>query len=262
MILECPSCHARFKVAESAIPIAGRTVRCSKCAHEWHVDRASLLPDVPKAAPVAPPAPVAKENEELSPAARAEGEAFMDQLNAIISASETEAEPDIVRPAAVKRPAPAKGFKLPPLHPKPFKMAVPVIAALWLVLAFMTYFPSWEQAPVLGGIYHLFGVTSTEGLEFADVTMEREHEEGGKTKFILAGSIRNNSSETRDVPTVRVKLRDSKGDTIFGRSYPVNTQLQPGEVYPFKINNVETMFASNVSVIKVDMGNPFQLMVR
>ena len=201
------------------------------------------------------------EEELRSAEARVEGDAFLSQLEAIIHASEGAPAEPLAYAAQPKRPT-TKRLRIPPLDPKPLKLAVPVIAALWLVLAFVTYFPKGMTAPVVGGIYRTFGITSTQGLVFADVTMEREHEEGGKTKFILAGSIRNNSSETRAVPTVRVKLRDSKGNTILGRSYPVDTALQPGEVYPFRISNVETMFASNVSVIKVDMGNPLQLMVR
>lgn len=194
--------------------------------------------------------------------ARVEDADFLSQLEAVISASEAvPVQPAAPRPKAQAQPKPAKA-KRKPIDIKPFKIAVPVLAVLWIVLAFITYFPSWMNAPVLGGIYRTFGVAPTDGLIFSDVTMERERVEGGKTKFIIAGSISNHSSETRAVPTVRVSLRDAKGKDMWGRAYPVNTELKPGEVYPFRIGNVETVFASNVKVIKVDMGNPLQLMVR
>ena len=271
MILECPSCHARFKVPDGAIPEAGRIVRCSKCAHEWHVDPAAAAPPIPKEEPpkdIPPEIPVILPTSDLtfeepevdfSAEARVADEDFLSQLEAAISASEAKAEPRAARPA--KRPA-AVTPKRKPINPKPFKIAVPVLMVAWLVLAFIAYFPKWMNAPVLSGIYHALGINATDGLLFADVTMEREHEEGGKTKFILAGTIKNHSNATRAVPTVRVELRDAKGGTVWSHNYPVNAELKAGEVYPFRIGNVETMFASNVNVIKVDMGNTLQLMVR
>lgn len=37
MIIECPSCTARFAVPDQAIGASGRRVRCSKCQHMWQV---------------------------------------------------------------------------------------------------------------------------------------------------------------------------------------------------------------------------------
>ena len=38
MILTCPSCAQRFRVADEALAPAGRTVRCGLCRHTWPVD--------------------------------------------------------------------------------------------------------------------------------------------------------------------------------------------------------------------------------
>jgi predicted Zn finger-like uncharacterized protein len=35
MILQCPNCQVRYIVADQAIGVGGRTVRCSKCQHMW-----------------------------------------------------------------------------------------------------------------------------------------------------------------------------------------------------------------------------------
>ena len=36
MILNCPSCGARFKVDAAQLGSAGRSVRCGSCGHNWH----------------------------------------------------------------------------------------------------------------------------------------------------------------------------------------------------------------------------------
>jgi hypothetical protein len=154
-------------------------------------------------------------------------------------------------PVVVKRNIPVK----------PFKIAVPVLALVWVVLAFITYFHGGMKAPVLSGIYSAFGITSTDGLLFADLHMDRE-QDGSKTRFILSGSIVNHAAEARTVPTVRVMLKDKAGKQVWTREYPVNVALKAGEVYPFRIANVETSFAGNVTNIVLDMGHSLQLMMR
>lgn len=272
MILECPQCQAKFKVAGTAIPAAGRTVRCSRCAHSWHVSPADLQEVIP------PPTrmPVAAAHTAL-PAE--EPPLFAEQMPSYVSAAEAQPEPVVeldddfmkrleqaiaAEPAPQKkRPMPTrrKGDAKPLIHPKLLKVAAPLIAASWLIVAFFAYSPSWSRAPVLSGLYGMFGASETEGLLFSDVTMERE-QEGGKARFILAGSIRNYSNATRTVPTVRVLLKNKTNETLWGREYPVNHELKAGEVYPFRITNVETSFASSVATIVVDMGNAMQLLIR
>jgi hypothetical protein len=237
----------------------GRTVRCSRCSHEWHAPREvdtavgepldinALLREAPQAEAetIVPPEAPSESNDD-----------FFAKLEAELK-SAPGAEPSAqIFSAVVTTPA-----RKPKLTAKPFKIAVPLLAACWLAAALVTYFPRWQEAPVLKNIYQALGVTPTDGLIFSDVAMERE-QNGAKTKFILSGSIRNHSSQVRKVPTVRVTLRDKNNKAIWGREYPVNKELKGGEVYPFRIANVETSFASNVSTIVVDIGNSLQLLVR
>lgn len=282
MILECPACQAKFKVAVSAIPAAGRIVRCSRCAHAWHVHPYDLQE-------VLPPAVAAPENQTektflppTPPPIRGDANEpplFAEQVSSYAAAIEPEPEPVVeldddfmkrleqaiaAEPAPErKRPTPTrrKDDVKPFINPKLLKMAAPLLAASWLIVAFFAYSPSWSGAPVLSAIYSIFGASETEGLVFSDVSMERE-QEGGKARFILAGSIRNYSNATRTVPTVRVLLKNKNNETLWGREYPVNHELKAGEVYPFRITNVETSFAASISTIVVDMGNAMQLLVR
>jgi len=225
MILECPQCSARFLVADAMLLPSGRTVRCGACAHQWF----ATLPGAQAAAAETVGA------MKFDPGA--------DEIEPLKSGANVPA----IRPRRLSR--------------KPFMIAVPVIAALWLGLAFFAYFPRWMNAPVLGGIYHMFGVTSTDGLVFADVHMERSTD-GPKTIYILTGSVVNHAADMRVVPTVRVTLKDKKGHEIWARDYAVNAPLKAGDVYPFRITNVETSFATNVASIVLDLGHSLQLMMR
>ncbi len=56
MILVCPSCDAKFKVPDNAIPPEGRKVRCANCGHAWHATTADELKAPAKSASTAKPA--------------------------------------------------------------------------------------------------------------------------------------------------------------------------------------------------------------
>lgn len=229
MILDCPKCSARFLVADRLIPHDGRTVRCGACSHQWHVMPAIQLtvPSDVETVPIAAP-PIEEPLPEIKPIPKGSNV-----------------------PAITKRKLPVK----------PFIIAAPVLLALWVILAFFTYFPKGVDAPVFRSLYSVFGVANTQGLVFADVHMEREDTET-KTKFIFTGSIQNHAAVERTVPLVRIALKDKGGSIIWVRKYPVNVQLKAGEVYPFRIVDVQTSFAQNVATIVLDLGNSLELMVR
>ena len=54
MIIECPSCAKRYRIADDAVPAGGRTVRCAACKTAWF--QPAPEPTEPIAAP-APPIP-------------------------------------------------------------------------------------------------------------------------------------------------------------------------------------------------------------
>ena len=62
MILVCPNCDARYRIADDAIPAQGRRVRCATCQHEW-------TEPAPVAAETAPPPAPPAASPPASPAA-------------------------------------------------------------------------------------------------------------------------------------------------------------------------------------------------
>lgn len=251
MILECPACHARFKVADNAIPPEGRTVKCGRCTHQWHVV-APVTDDAPISQTITPPA-----EDILEQAARA-----VEVAEAIVAAAPPVIEP-IPEPIHAAKPVPLKPAAPKPIAIpiKPFMIAVPSLAALWIILLVMAHYPTWIDAPVVGPLYKMVGVHTTEGITFEDVTMQPQKIEG-RTKYILSGSIANHSAADRTVPSVRVILKDAEGKKLWSHEYVVNERLKGGEVYPFRIDNVVTSFGDKVTSIVVDVGHKLQLMMR
>jgi len=211
-------------VPDALIPPEGRTVKCGKCANQWHTE----------------------------PAPEADFAALTQQ------AMDETPEPTMHDIPPARHPVPA--VKRAPMSALPFKIAAPVLGVAWLVLALYAYFPSGQHGP-LRGIYSAFGVTSTKGLVFADVAMERDMS-GPRTRFILTGSIANHDAVMRTVPKVRVQLKDKDAKVVWERDYEVNEDVKPGAVYPFKIDDVETAFASSAASIVLDLGNNFELVMR
>lgn len=228
MILECEKCHARFLVADSMMPPQGRTVRCGACAHQWFAPG----PETPPPSLAEPPPTEPKTTTTV------EAEAGTASVASNV-------------PAITKRPFSAR----------PFKIAVPVLALAWLILAFITYFPRGMELPVISSLYSALGILPNDGLVFDNVHMDHEQNEE-RTRYIISGSIVNHAAEPRMVPTVHVVLKNKDGKALWGREYPVDAMLKAGELYPFRIDNIETSFADQVSSIVVDLGNTLQLHMR
>lgn len=237
MILQCPSCHARFAVPDALIPADGRTVRCGKCAHQWFT----------------PPAPGA-----AAPHIAAEETAPPPAASPVEDAPVAAAKPDLALPPSPAQLPAVKPLRIPLM---PFKIAAPLLAAAWMVVAFYAYFPSWQDSAVLGGLYSSLGVTNTHGLVFDEVRMERENM-GPKTRFLISGSIANQDAAARRLAAVRVELKDAKNNVVWSRKYPVDQVIAAGQIYPFRIDDVETSFADRASSIVLDLGNNFELVMR
>ncbi len=58
MIAICPACGKRYRVADAAVPVAGREVRCAACRHGWTVWPDGVTPPVPTIVADLPPAMV------------------------------------------------------------------------------------------------------------------------------------------------------------------------------------------------------------
>lgn len=243
MILQCPACSARFMINDALVPPEGRTVRCGACKNPWH----------------AMPNPVPMEGDSArKPANFAEALAVAEaeQARAAVSAA----------PAAEAAPAPAETPVVAPVAKAKLKLGAFVaaasgLAASVLLVAPLAFYPQWKHNSAVNWIYDALGWNVTDGLAFADVAMVRE-KHNGKTRFVLSGNVTNNADAPRLLPSVRVVLKNREGEVMWSRHYDVGRTVKPDEVYPFRIVNVETTFGDHVSMVVMDLGNEYELMMR
>lgn len=241
MILQCPSCDARFLVNDALIPLEGRDVRCGRCKHTWFV--------------ASNPIPM----DGVAPAAAANSPAFASFDEALAHASADEAE-EMAGSAA-------RDARLPALHKQTmhWKWSVLPTAGLLVasvLVALFAHYPSWKHAPIASGFYGMMGYSDTKGLALADVNLVKEKMDDYKTRFLVSGNIMNQRDEEVLLPSVRVSLVDKEGNAVWSQTYEVDKTLSAHDIYPFRITNAETTFADKVAQVWVDVGNSYELMVR
>ncbi len=193
MILECPSCNARYLVQIALFAQGGRRVRCAKCKHEWLVNLPTSIdiimpPDPPKAQEESFSESPFTGQEGIAPPPLPEGEtpnlpAVFDKwrnakkIARIVSYILFAA---LVAYSVVKRQDIAKSF--------------PILRAAYDTLGFRAG-PSWD------------------GLVFSDVKSELRYD-SGTMKLFVDGIIRNTTSEVQKIPSIKARARGADGSVI------------------------------------------------
>ena len=203
MILACPACRTRYLVDEQELNRpAGRTVRCASCGHTWR----------------RPPPLEARDRE---PPARAPAPRFGPELDVPRRPGPLPVQPSQLRPPRRR----AVGW-----------VVLGVIVAL-LALAVLAAITARKEVvalwPAAARLYAAAGLTAAPpgpGLELAKVAPTRTAE-----GLVIEGDITNPGSTARDVPRLRVALRDpAEKETQFKIIDPPTPRLGPGETAHFK----------------------------
>jgi len=213
-IVTCPACRTRFRVDEEELGgPAGRDVRCANCGHSWRQAPPGAAPGVGARPP------------ELVP-------------------SHIEAAVAEVRPSP-----PAPGLVIPPrtqAPPWPLQQnrrgravlgwiaAVIVVAVLALAVLIWTVGRDRVVAvwPFTARFYAWIGgwvEPSGPGLVIGKVTPARNGD-----GLVIDGEIANLGSTPRDVPRLRLALRDATEKEVQSEVVdPPRARLQPGEIAHF-----------------------------
>ncbi len=237
MILNCPSCQARYVVPDSAIGIDGRKVRCAQCRFSWFQEGSGIpQPIAPAAAPdrqrsratasqqprpaparTAPPPPTPAE-----PAAESESP---DQ-------EATAPEPPGWGPASWEPAKPEEEPRRRRRNPARMWTILAVIAALLMVgaLAAVYYLGPQQITAWLGG----GDVETGERLRFTRRDVSREPLPTDNELLTVTGEITNVSGQVQRVPQIRADITDSDRRVIFSWTIaPPVGELQPGQAATF-----------------------------
>lgn len=261
MIITCPSCGASFNIKTEALGTAGRTVKCSKCAHRWHAmpdGTPQELSPPPLAVPEPEPAPapqIAATAVEQEPAALAQQLAAEDGAAAREPAPEADAQPPI--PPSLREPAetaeedaqPAdrsrrSGRPRPPVR-KPRNSAAKVISLFVLVLliagaASAAVFMQQKIMMWLPATQRLYAMVGLEpevlgkGLQIVEPKPKKEVD-GNDQILIVEGTVRNTSGAAIDIPLMRGALLDKQGKELHIWTFTAaKSRIAPGEMAQYR----------------------------
>lgn len=252
VIITCPNCRTRYRVAADALSAAGRQVQCASCSELWY------------ATPGFPPAPGADpEPSEDELAFRADADTLFTQADEdLLDAAFSRADP---APRPVEVPVPSQdhlaGEPAEPFLPEPREQArartealarrrrgmiaaLPMarvrrifrIATVLLLVAAAASAIVWRTdivraAPQLDGLYRLVGLgTNVVGLDFIDVNTLGTTRDGISV-LIVTAKISNITNRVAFVPSVLVSLIGAGGQVMYEWTVtPSTREILPGDI--------------------------------
>jgi predicted Zn finger-like uncharacterized protein len=211
MILTCPACATRYRVAEQEFEgSAGRTVRCANCGYMWRE-----------------PAPAQQLPESLEPPAAAVRIADASGDNPPEAALGPVPRLDIPPDSRPARP------RVRSLAGRTAALAVLVIAAAIAWVLLRGHFAADRQpaAPfTVAGDRSAAPVHSLSGLIIRQVTPARTSD-----GLVVEGEIANLGNVPRDVPRLHVTLQDPAEKEVQSETInPPKARLGPGETVHFE----------------------------
>ncbi len=203
MILACPSCRTSYLVDEQELNRpAGRTVRCASCGHTWH----------------RPPPLEARDREPVTRSIAPRIEPGL------------EVPP---RPGVLPVPAPPQYRRRRRVVGWSVLGAIfglLLLAGLAAVIARKEVVAMWPATARLYAVAGLSAAPFGPGLELAKIAPTRTAD-----GLVIEGDITNTGSTAREVPRLRVALRDpAEKEKQFKIIDPPVLRLAPGETAHFK----------------------------
>ena len=277
MIIICPSCGKRYKVADDSLG-KGRKVRCANCSHRWFAapppeddveipDSTDGIDDPGLSARAAAPHQVAHETNDTDDVtadqdARSKRDEFADpQADAedegrkargrreSFSSSPLAAGMDAAHDD--EQSANKKAFDRSAAKKKVnSKTASGVGLFGWLLVAIVLIGLAGlvigrnevvAMFPKTADYYRMVGmpVTVDIGLEIREMVSMRDNS-GSQPTIVISGEIHNVTTDERDVPAIRVALLDdSRQEIEFGLFDPPQSKLTAGGMVKFEARLID-----------------------
>jgi predicted Zn finger-like uncharacterized protein len=211
-IVTCPACRTRFRVDEQELGgPTGRDVRCANCGHSWRQAPPGVAPSVGGRSPE--PAP--SQNEA-----------------AVADVRPSPPAPGLVIPSRPQMPPPLQQSR----HGRAVLGWIALIVVALFALAVLIETVGRDRVvaiwPSTARFYAWVGKwiePSGPGLVIGKVTPTR-NDQG----LVIDGEIANLGSTPRDVPRLRLALRDATEKEVQSEIVdPPRARLQPGEIAHF-----------------------------
>lgn len=238
MILECPTCSARFNVDSELIGTDGRTVRCGSCGHSWHQTPRDIELDLDLV--------VEEEGAPGRETGAAADEAPEDDIEARLS--ETRRRAKARGEAAAAREKTAR-------FPLPVGWLVLILVVAVLVIGgIFGRSKIIALAPGTSTVFEFVGLQEAvgAGLEMKDVTSAREAVDGVNT-LLIRGVIVNATDRDIAVPQLQASLVDADGVELASWTFDADSsELPPGGFTTFETSAQNPPAQGNVNLVFIE----------
>lgn len=216
MIITCPSCSARFRVADEQIGPEGRVVRCGRCAYSWH-----QMPVPPEPTPLELSEPLAEE-PPLRPQPSRREEPYEPPPRYAEGGGTRNLPVDRSRYRPRRRKGPLVGWLI-------FMLVLAALAAAGWYWRDKVVATVPETAKVYEWLGIEVGEPAVEGrLELVNYTFVRRLVEGER-RLVVAGEVVNGTGQAQPVPQLRARVLDESGNEILAWDFAAEAaELQPG----------------------------------
>ena len=281
MILTCPSCGTQYVVKDSAIPAAGRQVRCKACQHSWREFPSEASGAPAEEAPTPPPEPaeaVEDQGAEAHSQEYVEAPSDEEQLPEDIAASSSFEEDEPLAEAPSPPPIPpeaevdtlaeaAPSHRLEwveededfspfaPREPEPRKSRRILWVTILVLLIAATVAGVWFLAPP--ELRQRLGLADAGDtpLQLMMTHSDRTQLASGNEFLNISGRIINPTDEQQQVPAIHAQLHDGSGKVVYKWTIPPPTKtIPPGGSASF--NSAELNIPPAAQELTVTLGEP------
>ncbi len=146
----------------------------------------------------------------------------------------TAPEPENIESFAARRARRERKRNQPrSLAPRPGTVIVTLVAVLGALIGWRS--DVVRAMPGTASLFAAIGLpVNLRGLAFSDIVTTKEAHDGA-TILVVQGTISNITKQPRDVPRIRVAVKNAKGIEVYSwTSLPERTVLAPGDAEPFQ----------------------------